>query len=102
MADLVTWIGGDPSCRHISRNVLSGGLQSCNHCGAVGLPKEAALYTQAVAAALDRALAAERERMVNAVWEEYQDSIVNKWTFRKEHVQNAIAKAAAIHAQGET
>ena len=51
--------------------------------------------------ALDRALAEQRERMVNAVWEEYQDSVINKWTFRKEHVQNAMAYAA-IRAQGET
>jgi hypothetical protein len=42
------------------------------------------------------------EQMADAVWEEYQDSIVNKWNLRKEHVQNAIAKAAAIRAQGET
>jgi capsid protein len=32
---------------------------------------------------------------VEAVWAEYTDSIESKWTFRKEHVQNAILRTLA-------
>ena len=38
---------------------------------------------------------------VDAVWTEYTDSIESKWTFRKEHVQNAILRALA-ELKGET
>ena len=31
--------------------------------------------------------------LVGAVWSEYRDSVDNKWTFRKEHVENAIRAA---------
>jgi hypothetical protein len=40
-------------------------------------------------AALEKAA----ERITDAVWLEYRDSIENKWVFRKEHVDNAIRRA---------
>ena len=54
-----------------------------------------------------RALAAEAklaravDASVEAVWAEYTDSIESKWAFRKEHVQNAIARTLAeLKGQG--
>jgi hypothetical protein len=44
---------------------------------------------------LEAKLAAAVEVSVEAVWAEYTDSIESKWTFRKEHVQNAILRALA-------
>ena len=40
-------------------------------------------------AALEKAA----ERITDAVWLEYRDSIENKWVFRKEHVDNGIRRA---------
>jgi len=42
-------------------------------------------------AKLERAV----ERVADEVWSEYQDSISEKWTFRKDHVDNAIRRALA-------
>ena len=39
-------------------------------------------------------------KAVEAVWSEYQDSIVNKWTFRKEHVANAISRSTLAEITG--
>jgi hypothetical protein len=33
--------------------------------------------------------------LVEAVWLEYADSLESKWTFRKEHVDNAIRRTLA-------
>jgi cation transport regulator ChaB len=41
----------------------------------------------------DARVAAAFEEAASAVWEEYQDSLANKWTFRKEHVEDAIIRA---------
>jgi len=35
----------------------------------------------------------ESEKIVDAVWAEYSDSIKEKWTFRKAHVENAVRRA---------
>jgi capsid protein len=48
-------------------------------------------------AKLERAV----EASVEAVWAEYTDSIESKWTFRKEHVQNAMLRTLA-ELKGET
>lgn len=34
--------------------------------------------------------AADLEKLANAVWSEYHGSLEEKWTFRKEHVLNAM------------
>jgi arginine deiminase len=44
---------------------------------------------------LEAKLAKAVEASVEAVWAEYIDSIESKWTFRKEHVQNAIVRTLA-------
>jgi small-conductance mechanosensitive channel len=41
-----------------------------------------------------------RDDAGSAVWDEYQDSIANKWTFRKEHVENAIRRALRCATEG--
>ena len=33
--------------------------------------------------------------LVDAVWSEYRDSVNNKWTFRKDHVENAVRRTLA-------
>lgn len=35
----------------------------------------------------------EAAKLADAVWSEYSGSIKDKWTFRKEHVENAILRA---------
>ena len=50
---------------------------------------------QAGFAEYERRLAKAVEASVDAVWTEYTDSIESKWTFRKEHVQNAILRTLA-------
>jgi hypothetical protein len=40
-------------------------------------------------------IAAALEEAADEVWAEYQDSISEKWTFRKDHVDNAIRRALA-------
>ena len=35
------------------------------------------------------------EASVEAVWAEYTDSVESKWTFRKEHIENAILRTIA-------
>jgi len=44
---------------------------------------------------LETKLAKAVERVADEVWSEYQDSISEKWTFRKDHVDNAIRRALA-------
>jgi hypothetical protein len=44
---------------------------------------------------LEAKLAKAVDASVEAVWAEYTDSIESKWAFRKEHVQNAIARTLA-------
>ena len=41
---------------------------------------------------LEAKLAKAVEASVEAVWAEYTDSVESKWTFRKEHIQNAILR----------
>jgi hypothetical protein len=36
------------------------------------------------------------QHIVDAVWAEYADSVKDRWTFRKEHIENAINRAIAI------
>jgi len=36
------------------------------------------------------------QHIVDAVWAEYADSVKDRWTFRKEHIENAIKRAIAI------
>jgi hypothetical protein len=35
--------------------------------------------------------------LVDAVWSEYDDSVKNKWQFRREHLENALRAALAKH-----
>lgn len=44
--------------------------------------------------------AADLEKLANAVWSEYQSSLEEKWTFRKEHVLNAMAADLAQRVKG--
>ena len=44
---------------------------------------------------LEAKLAKGVEASVEAVWAEYTDSVESKWTFRKEHIQNAILRTLA-------
>jgi hypothetical protein len=47
-------------------------------------------------------LEAKLAKAVDAVWGEYQDSVTNKWTFRREHIEGAILRSiAAIKEETE-
>jgi len=37
------------------------------------------------------------QELVDSVWAEYEDSAKSKWTFRREHVENAIRATLAKH-----
>jgi hypothetical protein len=48
---------------------------------------------------LEAKLAKAVERVADEVWSEYQDSISEKWTLRKDHVDNAIRRALAKNGE---
>ena len=37
--------------------------------------------------------------LVDAVWSEYEGSVKERWTFRKEHIENAIRAALAKYGE---